>query len=104
MLKYLDLGVDQVKQFLDVFLFPEILKLKKDNNYIGPKSKFQEWSQSVRQITPHYKLISSSGPDHAKKFLMAVFLNDEKIAEGLGNSKQEAEQVAAKNALKILKI
>ncbi len=101
---YLDLGIQETKQFLETVLFPEIIKAENNKNYIGPKSLFQEWSQAEKQITPHYKLIASSGPDHAKLFLMAVFLGKEKIAEGTGNSKQEAEQSAAKNALQILKV
>ena len=47
-----------------------------------------------------YELVESSGPDHMKRFIMAVFLNDEEIGRGDGRSKKEAEQEAAKAALK----
>ncbi|MBQ6404000.1 MAG: ribonuclease III, partial [Oscillospiraceae bacterium] len=45
-------------------------------------------------------LVESSGPDHMKRFTMAVFLNDEEIGRGDGRSKKEAEQEAARAALK----
>ena len=48
-----------------------------------------------------YKVVKEWGPDHKKKFTVGVFLNDEKIAEGEGFSKQEAEEEAAKEALKV---
>jgi ribonuclease-3 len=43
--------------------------------------------------------LKEEGPDHDKQFTVGVFLGKEKIAEGTGKSKQEAEQEAAKNAL-----
>lgn len=101
---YLDRGLRETKKFLTTFLFPEIIISETKKNYIGPKSRFQEWAQAEKAITPHYELISSSGPDHAKTFVMAVFLDDKKIAEGSGNSKQDAEQNAAKNALTVFKV
>ena len=101
---YLDRGMRETKKFLETFLFPEIIIAENNKNYIGPKSRFQEWAQAEKIITPHYELVSSSGPDHAKTFVMAVYLQDEKIAEGSGNSKQDAEQNAAKNALSVFKV
>jgi ribonuclease-3 len=50
-------------------------------------------------VTPNYKTLREEGPDHDKKFTVGAFLNDDKIAEGNGKSKQEAEQDAAQNAL-----
>ena len=53
------------------------------------------------KITPSYKVLEEWGPDHAKHFVVGVFLGDEMIAKGEGSSKQEAEEEAAKRALKI---
>ena len=50
-------------------------------------------------ITPQYKTVQEVGPDHAKNFVVGVYLGDEKAGEGEGKSKQEAEQAAAQNAL-----
>ncbi|MBU3925671.1 ribonuclease III, partial [Patescibacteria group bacterium] len=51
-------------------------------------------------ITPVYKVVKEWGPDHAKNFVVGVYFNDDLIAEGQGNSKQEAEQSSAREALK----
>jgi ribonuclease-3 len=50
-------------------------------------------------ITPTYKVLKEWGPDHAKHFVVGVFLDKELVAEGEGSSKQEAEEEAAKNGL-----
>jgi len=64
------------------------------------KSRLQELSQELNAVTPIYKVISESGPDHAKNFNIGVYLDNDKLfAEGLGSSKQEAEQDAAQKAL-----
>jgi len=46
-----------------------------------------------------YRLVGESGPDHDKKFIAGVYLNEKEIARGDGRSKQEAEQMAAERAL-----
>lgn len=51
-------------------------------------------------VTPHYDVIEEEGPDHDKTFTCAVFIGETKVATGCGNSKQKAEQAAAKAALK----
>lgn len=98
---YLDRGMKFTKSFLEENLFPIIIESEEKNSYIGPKSKFQEFIQAEFSITPHYELISFSGPDHDMIFTMAVFLGDIKIAEGKGSSKRLAESNAAENALLI---
>jgi ribonuclease-3 len=65
------------------------------------KSRFQEEAQERVGITPSYKVLEEWGPDHAKHFIVGVFLDEELIAKGEGSSKQEAELEAAQNALKI---
>ncbi len=51
-------------------------------------------------VTPSYSVLSESGPDHDKVFVVGVFLAAKKVGEGKGPSKQEAEVAAAENALK----
>ena len=58
-----------------------------------------EKSQEEVGVTPVYKLIEEMGPDHDKRFKMAIYFDDKYIAEGDGKSKQEAESAAAKAAL-----
>ena len=64
------------------------------------KSLVQEKAQELIGVTPLYKVQQEIGPDHDKRFVVAVYFGTEKIAEGEGKSKQEAEQQAAEGALK----
>lgn len=98
---YLDKGYEVAKEFVlrtVVSKLPEILEKKL---YKDPKSRFQEISQELLNITPAYKVISESGPDHAKEFNVGLFLGTEKVAEGIGTSKQEAQVAAAKKGLEV---
>ena len=76
---------------------PEVLEL---GLWMDPKSRFQESAQEIVGITPTYRVLKEHGPDHAKEFMVGVYLGDEKIADGSGGSKQEAQVEAAENALK----
>ncbi len=63
------------------------------------KTRLQEWAQSQKAETPEYFLVSESGPDHDKEFVMGVSLKGECLAKGRGKSKKQAQQRAAHNAL-----
>ena len=69
---------------------------------IDSKTKLQEYSLKKYKSLPIYKLISSSGPKHKPLFKIGVRLKDTKFVEGIGNSKKNAEQAAAKLYLKNL--
>lgn len=97
---YLDSGFKKASTFLNQVLFPKLEKIIEEKLWIDAKSLFQEKAQDALGITPTYKLVKEWGPDHAKTFVIGVYLNDEIIAEGSGFSKQEAEQYAARGALK----
>lgn len=96
---YLDQGYDKVAKFINDYLIINLDNIIENELFIDAKSKLQEFSQEKYKITPIYKVISESGPDHAKKFVTGVFIGDKQIGEGDGNSKQKAEQDAANNAL-----
>ncbi len=98
---YLDQGYEVVKKFIEKNILVKLPGILKNKTYLDAKSYFQEKSQEVVQITPHYEVIKEWGPDHDKKFLMGVFLGEEKVAEGEGDSKQVAQRKAAENGLKI---
>jgi len=66
------------------------------------KTALQELTQATHGITPHYEMLGSYGPDHKKEFEIAIVLNDTTIATAKGKSKKEAQQRAAKIALKEL--
>lgn len=95
---YLDQGYEAAnKLVIDHFSIriSEILK----NNLKDAKSLFQEIAQEKERITPIYKVVDQVGPDHAKIFTVAVFLDKKEISKAEGRSKQEAEENAAKLAL-----
>jgi len=98
---YLDAGYYATDEFLKKYLLPKLAEVIKTGSYKDAKSKFQEYAQEKEGITPSYKVIKESGPDHNKKFIVGVYLSDKLIAEGEGLSKQEAEEQAAKAAIEI---
>lgn len=99
---YLDTGLKIAKQFIANHIFPKLDSIIKSNAYIDAKSQLQEIMQEKSGITPHYEITKESGPDHNKKFVVAVYIADKKLAEGEGGSKQIAETNAAASALKNL--
>ena len=100
---YLDSGYEPCDEFIQKYLFKNLAGIIKDGSYKDSKSKFQEQAQEKVSITPNYKVVKESGPDHDKKFVVGVFLGTELIAEGEGSSKQEAEEAAAELALDVKK-
>ena len=67
---------------------------------MDPKSKLQEIVQEKRGVTPTYSVVSETGPDHDKVFVVGAYIVDQEVGQGTGPSKQEAELAAAENALK----
>ncbi len=100
---YLDLGYDTVEKFIKKYLLTKLPNIIENKLYQDAKSHFQEEAQDKAGITPAYKVIKEWGPDHKKKFTVAVFLGEDLIAEGEGYSKQEAEEEAARAALIVKK-
>jgi len=98
---YMDQGYAKADGFISTNLFPLIDEILEKRLFIDAKSQFQERAQEKVGITPAYKLVKETGPDHGKVFTVGVFLDDELIASGDGKSKQDAEQEAAKRALAV---
>jgi ribonuclease-3 len=97
---YLDQGFEKAREFCERFILRRLGSLLARGKHRDEKSLFQEKAQERIGITPHYDVVSEEGPDHDKVFTCAVFIGEEKVAEGAGNSKQRAEQAAAKAGLK----
>lgn len=100
---YTDQGYGSAANFisrnlLDVIDIDEIIAKKL---WLDAKSRFQEKAQEKVGITPSYKTLKETGPDHSKLFTLGVFLGDVQVATGAGLSKQEAEQKAAEKALEV---
>jgi ribonuclease III len=92
---YLDQGYDAAKEFVARNLFDRTETIVAKRLWQDAKSRFQELAQEYTSITPNYETLGQTGPDHDRLFTVGVFLGSEKIAEGKGRSKQEAEQSAA---------
>lgn len=63
------------------------------------KAQLQDFCQKTYQETPVYKVLSETGPDHSKTFSISVIINNDEVGMGVGPSKKEAQQEAAKDAL-----
>ncbi len=99
---YMDGGFEVARGFIEQSLFDYIDEIVEQKLYKDAKSYFQEIAQEKQKVTPHYELVEAIGPDHDKEFIMGVFLEDTKIAEGKGYSKQKAESDAARAGLEKL--
>ncbi len=95
---YLDIGLDEVKKFIYKYVIPVIEKNELDffNDY---KSILQEFVQTDKRSL-HYEIINETGPAHNKEFTVEVKIDDIIYGTGTAGSKKEAEQLAAKDALK----
>jgi ribonuclease-3 len=97
---YLEHGYEEANGFIKKFLLSKSEEVVKRGLLKDAKSKIQEKSQEIYGLTPKYHVLEQSGPDHDKKFTVGIFFGEEEVGRGSGKSKQEAEQAAAKNALK----
>ncbi len=96
---YLDQGMEKAHEFIENNFTPMIDKIISEGSHVDSKSLFQEKAQEFEGITPSYKTIKESGPDHEKKFTVGVYIGKDLVATGEGESKQDAEQEAAEEAL-----
>lgn len=97
---YMDSGYDQALEIVRNHLEPY---LGSDNfSWIADdyKSLLQKFVQKEMGITPRYRVLKESGPEHGKQFNASVMIGEEIKGTGWGSSKKQAEQEAAKNALK----
>ena len=96
---YLDAGYAAAQKFIGAQLFHKTDDVVANRLWQDAKSKLQETAQEELGITPAYRLLEQSGPDHDKQFVVGAYIGSEKVAQGGGRSKQEAEQDAAQKAL-----
>jgi ribonuclease-3 len=98
---YLDRGYKLADAFVNKTLLPQTEEIVSKKLWRDAKSLVQEKAQEFLGITPIYRVLQESGPDHDKHFTVGICFGADLITEGKGKSKQEAEQNAALNALKI---
>ena len=95
---YLEAGLDKVRTILEDVVFPHI---GKDifKPFVDYKSHLQEYIQSESRSILQYRLDNVEGPPHNRTFTMSVILDGIKLGDGVGKSKKDAEQQAARSAL-----
>lgn len=99
---YLDLGIEKTAEFVKESLVPIFISEVEKGAPKDSKSLLQEVVQSSKQVSPKYKILGTTGPDHAKQFKVGVYVAGNLVGEGTGSSKQQAEEKAAEEALKKL--
>lgn len=99
---YLDGGLEAARAFIMTWLPDKVDMAEQGHAFRDYKTALQEIVQKNRQETLSYRLSGESGPDHDKRFTVQVLLNSNIFAEGVGRSKKEAEQMAARAALELM--
>lgn len=99
---YIDQGLEAVQKVIEKTLLSLFAGELKSGPPKDAKSNLQEIVQEKFKESPHYKILATRGPDHAKKFTVAVYLRSKEYGRGEGGSKQVAEEQAAALALEKL--
>lgn len=98
---YLDGGMEPARDFIMNKVLCDI-DFNAEPGSHDYKSALQEKVQKSPGASVDYRMLSESGPDHCKSFCFGVFLGEQKLGEGSGRTKKEAEQRAAEKALEAL--
>ncbi len=95
---YIDIGLEKCRQYVLDLYKPILQELQEGVLRRDYKTLLQEFSQARFSVTPSYRIVNESGPDHSKEFKAEVLMINEPVGNGWGRSKKEAEQAAAKVA------
>lgn len=100
---FLDGGIEAARRFLFQNLTPLLNEIMQspERNW---KALLQDFTQKQTGKAPEYRVIEETGPDHAKRFIIAVLNEEKELGRGEGSSKKEAQQQAAEAAVKQLGI
>jgi ribonuclease-3 len=96
---YMDGGYEPAKAFIEANILSTLNKILDDGTWRDAKSRLQEIAQSIDNETPTYKVMQEDGPDHDKTFVVGVFIGSQMKGQGMGHSKQSAQQKAAEEAM-----
>jgi ribonuclease III len=99
---YKDRGMQPSINFIHQFILIQLTDILENQSYKDSKTLIQEFCQKHIKITPHYRVLQTEGKDHEKTFVIGVWVGAEKLAEGQGRSKQDAELEAAQHGLEVL--
>lgn len=97
---FLEFGFKKAYQFVLDYLYTDKLDhIIKNKLYLSPKSRLQEHAQAYSKVIPTYQVEEQKGPEHKRTFRVIVSIKGKKLGLGIGHSKKEAEEAAAKKAL-----
>lgn len=99
---YLDGGLDAARDVILRLIYSRRCELAADSAQRNYKGELLELTQSRGDGAPRYDVLAAEGPDHRKRFNIAVYVAGERVGSGEGSSKKEAEQHAAAVALELL--
>lgn len=99
---YLDQGLEAVRTFILPRLESLVDDVLEEAIDKDARSRLQEWVQAEMNLTPIYRTVSATGPDHEKEFVVEVLIGDKVVGRGTGRSKQIAAQAAARDALRLV--
>ena len=100
---YLDSNLEVVRRFVLEEAQADIQRLTQQPLEVNPKGQLQEILQAISPKSPHYEIVSQTGPEHQKRFVAKVVWNGADLGSGDGSSKKQAETAAALSALKAKK-
>ncbi len=100
---YLDQGLEAVKAFVLPFFEQQISAIEAGTAEIDYRTRLQETTQARFNLTPAYRTVEMSGPDHQREFTLEVLVGPRRLGVGTGPSKQAAAQAAARAALELLR-
>ena len=102
---YLDSDLATARKVALKYLVYKIEHINENDELIDYKTILQEYSQRVYKIIPIYEVVNEIGPDHKKSFEIVVSIDNGKtIGKGIGKNKKQAEQLAAREACRVLEI
>lgn len=100
---YLDAGFDKTMEVIRRLFSSSLKRVGTQEMIHDFKSLLQEYTQASYKTLPRYHLVKESGPAHDKTFTVELMLNGERLGEGEGKSKKEAEQQVAREVFLCLK-
>jgi len=100
---YMDGGLDEAATCVKTLFRDELPSCDRLLARGDFKTDLQELCQRDFDLLPQYRMLQETGPDHAKRFEVEIMIRGDRYGIGVGTSKKEAEQMAAKQALEKLK-
>lgn len=94
---YLDLGIEEATLFVEKEIYSTLPRILEQKLFKDFKTLIQEYAQAEFEITPTYKVLEETWPDHDKKFIVGVYLWEKKIGEWAWTSKKKAQEKAAQD-------